>query len=483
LGDLVLAGAAVDTSSSPEGVALMARVLKLASIALLLGFVAVVPGRSAIIDNRATDVIDGPVDGVDGPVDGNDGVGNVGGPKRSGTKRDPIVSGLECTRSKNGGATAPGVTATKIRLASTVVQSGTGASFLSASPTGMEAVVRAVNRAGGICGRLLELTLVDDAWDQARGLGFIKTFIAEKYFALPVVPSSEGLTAAIEAKEIDKAGIPVVGTDGMLAQQYQSPWVWPVATATVSTMRIMAKYAYEKKGARTFGIVWDTRYRFGREGAEAYRNYIKTLPGAKLLADVGIYPSRASYSSEIQRFNSSCKGGCDMVAMLLEPQTALTWVNGHPQFGTKVTSGAQTLFNEQFAGACAKTCSGMLVWTGYNPPIGNLAGLADVARYRDDVTNVDPKVDTTNQFLEGAYLGMRIFVDALRKVGPQLTRERLRDVLNSTCFPTDLASKLCWTTTQRAANRRAQAFSIVVAQGSFSGFRAEQSGFIEDPKG
>jgi len=170
-----------------------------------------------------------------------------------------------------------------------------------------------------------------------------------------------------------------------------------------------------------------------------------------------------------------------MVALLLEPQTALTWIAGRPQFGTKVTSGAQTLFNEQFAGSCGKACSGMLVWTGYNPPINNLAGLPDVATYVDDVQNVDPKVDIKNQFLEGAYLGMKVFVEALQRVGPDLTRERLQAVLNTTCFKSDLSVKLCWSPSVRAANRSAQAFSIVVAQGSFSGFKTEQTGFIEDP--
>ncbi|HVL33068.1 MAG TPA: ABC transporter substrate-binding protein, partial [Actinomycetota bacterium] len=345
----------------------------------------------------------------------------------------------------------------------------------------MEALVRKVNSAGGICGRLLDLKLVDDGWDAARGLGYIKNFIAEKVFALAVVPSSEGLTAAIEAGEIDKAKIPVVGTDGMLRQQYQSQWVWPVATATVSTMRTMAKYGYDK-GARCFGIVYDTRYRFGSEGADAFRTLVRKMPGAKMCADVGIFPARASYSSEIQRFNSSCGGNCEFVAMLLEPATALTWIAGRPQFGSLVTSGAQTLFNEQFASNCGRPCNSMLVWTGYNPPIGNLAGLPDVGQYVNDVKTVNPTVDTTNQFLEGAYLGMTVLVDALREVGPNLTRARLAQVLNSKTFKYDIASALSWTPKLRFANRSAQAFEIVIAQGSFAGFRDKRTGFIRDPQ-
>ena len=123
----------------------------------------------------------------------------------------------------------------------------------------------------------------------------------------------------------------------------------------------------------------------------------------------------------------------------------------------------------------------MLVWTGYNPPIGNLAGLADVGAYVNDVKTVNPTVDTTNQFLEGAYLGMTTLIDALKEVGPGLTRAGLANVLNHRTFAYDIASALHWTPTDRHANKAAQAFSIVVAQGSFAGFRYERTGFIKDP--
>lgn len=456
----------------------LGRGVKFLAVALALGAVAVIPGRSEVIKNTATGTA----------IDVDVGGPTTSDPNAAVSQNDPgkpievANDGLQCTRGKNGGATDVGVTGDKIRLASTVVKSGPGASFLSDSPFGMEALVRKVNSAGGICGRLIDLKVVDDGWDAARGLSYIKNFIAEKVFALAVVPSSEGLTAAIEAGEIDKAKIPVVGTDGMLRQQYDSPWVWPVATATVSSMRIMAKHAFDK-GSRCFGIVYDTRYRFGSEGADAFRTYVKKLAGGKVCADVGIFPARASYSSEIQRFNSACddNGGCDFVAMLLEPATALTWIAGRPRFGTKMTSGAQTLFNEQFASNCGKACNGMLVWTGYNPPIGNLAGLPDVGAYVNDVKTVSPTVDTTNQFLEGAYLGMTTLIDALKEVGPSLTRARLAQVLNSKPFTYDIASPLHWTGKDRHANKTAQAFSIVIAQGSFAGFRDERTGFIKDP--
>lgn len=407
------------------------------------------------------------------------------------TVTGPSTDKLECKAGRNGGATAPGVTAKSIRVASTHVLSGIGASFLGSSNVGMRAVVAKVNSTGGICGRLIDLTLRDDGWDDATGASFIANFAKGDYFALPVVPSSEGLTLAIKNKTIEQSGIQVIGSDGMLKEQYKSRLVWPVATATVATMRAMARHAYEVLGAREFGIVYDNQYKFGLEGAEAYRQYVGKLTGARVAASVGIQPGQPSYT-ETQKFNTDCGADrrCDFTAMLLEPGTALSWVNSQGNddsgkrlgFGSKGTGGAQPLFNDRFARDCGPSCGGMLLWTGYNPPIGPLKNIKDVAEYIVDVEKISPGADKTNQFLEGAYLGMKVFVEALRRVGPRLTRERLAEVMDSMTFESGLSSSMTWSADKHYANSSAQAFEIVISGGGFGGFRSAQTGWILDPE-
>nr|MDQ3757106.1 ABC transporter substrate-binding protein [Actinomycetota bacterium] len=409
----------------------------------------------------------------------------TGGPAAGPQK---ATGGLVCKAGQNGGATDKGVSGSRIKLAATNVRSGTGSSFLGTAYIGMQAVVNRVNAKGGVCGRLLDLRLVDDACNASAGSNYLRTFANGDYFALPVVPSSEGLTTAISNKTISNAGIPVVGSDGMLKEQYTDPWVWPVATATVSTMRIMAKHAFDT-GARSYGIVYDSQYKFGLEGAKAFRDYVGQLPGASLKADVPVPPGKSSYAGEAESFNSKCgAGGCDFVAMLLTPETANTYINSQKEesgkklgFGKILTGGAQPLFNERFARDCGRPCDSMLVWTGYNPPVGRLSSEKDVAAYVDDVQSVDPSVDVNNQFLEGAYLGMKVFVAALEKVGPGLTRAALRDAMNSMTYESSLASALTWGANQRFANQSAQAFKIVTASGSFAGFAEANTGFLRDP--
>lgn len=408
------------------------------------------------------------------------------GPAQPSRQIEESRPGLSCKAGRNGGATDVGVTATSIRLASTVVQDGPAASLLGDSPKAMQAVVNRVNRAGGICGRTLDLEIVNDGFDAQRGQVFLRNFInSDRYFALPVVPSAEGLSSAIASGDISRAGMPVVGSDGMRIEQYEDPWVWPVATATVSTMRAMVKYAVDVRRSKTFGIVWDSKYKFGVEGKDAFIDMVKRK-GGRIITDVALDPDQPSYASEAQRFNEACaQDACDTVALLLLPDAASKWLSRRPVMGKLLTSGAQTLFTDDFARACVvasgNDCNGFVVWTGFNPPVGTLSSLPDVARFIDDVRSIDPQVDIRNQFLEGAYLGMEVFVEALRRVGADLTRARLKATLDSMRFESDLSGPLVWRTGNHKANPRAQAFSLVAINRTFTGWRKDQAGWIEDP--
>lgn len=395
---------------------------------------------------------------------------------------------VECKAGRNGGATDVGVTATDIKLAATVVRDGPGASLLSSSEIGMKAIQNKINAAGGICGRRLTLTLVNDSWDAAVGRDTIKRFIDEKVFALPVVPSSEGLSEAIKTGLIKDAGIPVVGANGLRIDQYSDPTTFPVGAATVSIMRAMARQAYDD-GARTFGIVWDEKYKFGQEGADAFKAYVRTLPGASIKGDQSLDPTAAGYGTPAQAFNRDCENtdqssGCDLVVLLLVPEVALKWRSANQgRFagrGTK-TYGAQTLFTDAYAKDCAGWCNGMSVWTGYNPAIPPLDSLAGVGAYVNDVRALSPSVDYRNQFLQGAYLGMQVFVDAVKACSPMLTRACVNERLDTVAFETDLASKLQWAPGRHHANKRAQRFTIDAAGGSFNSWQHEPQGFIEDP--
>ncbi|HEX6489040.1 MAG TPA: ABC transporter substrate-binding protein [Candidatus Dormibacteraeota bacterium] len=454
--------------------------------ALAIAAVVIAGGTWSLVPQFRTQVVGvihekGGVSGSGtGPSAGVTGSGNTTSAQTAAQAANP--SSFQCAAGRNGGATDVGVTATSINLASTLAESGIGASFLGDARYGMLAVVNQVNRQGGICGRRLNLNLVDDGWNATTGESDIRNFIAEKYFALAVVPSSEGLNAASNSSDIDSAGIPVIGTDGMLNSQYKDPWIWPVAASTVSTAHIAALSAY-RAGSRTFGIVYDKDYRFGPEGATAFAAAVSRL-GGQLKASIGIRSGQQSYSSEVNTFVQSC-GPCDMTFMLLEPDTAIAWIksdqsSGHYIFGSKRTAGPQPLFVSSFGQACGQLCNNMWVWTGYQAPYPPFDGTAADADYVNAIRSVSGNADVANQFLEGAYVGMRLLVQALQTVGPDLTRARLKAALDSMTFDSGLTNPLTWQPGNHFANTAMLGFTIQYSQG-FNGFQYQQTGWVKDP--
>lgn len=401
------------------------------------------------------------------------------------------VAGLACTPGRNGGATDRGVSATGIQLATTVAESGIGSAFLGEMRYGMQAVATQVNAAGGICGRRLDITYRDDGWNAATGQQYLEDFIHEGVFAIPVGASSEGLNAAIRAGDITSSQTPVVGTDGLAVSEYLTgsgspqPWVWPVATATVASARIMVDDAY-RRGARHFGIVFDSNYKFGVEAAAAFNDEVRRLTGHDVSGFntdntcqrlfCGIQAGQNSYSGYVSTFYSA---NPDFVALFLEPDTALTWMTdgntpaadtGAVRYGY---GAAQPLFTNQFEAQCQSQCDQMVVWTGFKPDVDVYQTDPAVEAYVSALQSVNPSADPYNQFTEGAYIGMQLLVQALRQVGPDLTRARLAAVLNTLDFRSGLTIQpsLALSATTRFANVTMQAFTMQY-KGTPGGWRA-----------
>jgi ABC-type branched-subunit amino acid transport system substrate-binding protein len=430
-----------------------------------------------------------------GPIMNSPGSATKNGPGVPGVSSGD--AGLACAAGRNGGATDVGVTGTSIKIGATVVDSGIGASFLRDARYAMIAVKNRINRAGGICGRRLELVLRDDGWDFQRGGDFLRNLVEqEKVFALAVVPSSEGLLNISRAGYLRAKRVPVVGSDGMLIHQYTDPYIWPVAASTISTLHIMVAHAAKQWGAKNFGIVYESTYHFGIEGAYAFNQAVRrvtsssvpgysnplTSPGCAQRF-CGISATAGNYSREIQTFNDACftEPKCDFIALLLEPATALAWIKAGatmPPDGFRM-GGVQPLFTRNFAEECRERCHNLWLWTGYDPPIGGDLGRPAMRSYVDDVRGASGSADSANTFVEGAYVGMSLLEDALRRVGPNLTRARLKAMLDSMTFRSGLSSPLSWRPGDHFANVTMRAFSIQYRD-RFAGW-ADERATVADP--
>jgi len=291
------------------------------------------PATAANADPKA---VNNPANG-NNPANRSNTVNSNGNTNLHGTNPNVVPPGLSCTGS-NGGKTDVGIDSKDIYLAGTEVESGIGQSFLGPVHYGIQAVLQKTNRQGGVCQRQLHLVLKDDGWDPRLGKQFLGNFIqSNQYFALAVVPSSNGLDGASQGGDIDKAddpvtgtqGIPVVGNYGMLNSQYSDPWIWPVAASTATSMRIMAHDAVQQAhklfpaGHKVeMGIVYDQNYPFGPEGAGGFVNQAQR-DGAEVRSDcrVALTAGQNGYGTQAKEFNDACGDGAphqvDFVALLL----------------------------------------------------------------------------------------------------------------------------------------------------------------------
>jgi ABC-type branched-subunit amino acid transport system substrate-binding protein len=427
--------------------------------------------------------------GSAGSANGSTKGGSAGSGSASGSGQGTGATAGNCS----GGSTDTGVSANSIKLGATVAESGIAKSFLGEARQGMEAYKNRVNSQGGICGRTLAIKYVDDGWDSKVGKDNLENLInEEKVFAIAVSPSSEGVNAASTAGVFRNAGVPVVGTDGLDASQYKDPFVWPVAAATVTLLHVMMQKAWDD-GARNPAIVYDNQYKFGVEGANAFEKSYEELSGGKKIPGVGqacgagsrycgVAAGTGQYGNQVSIINNSCKAkdgtpACDYLVLLLEPDTAEQWMAtpGAPtaaQFGKGGLGAAQPLFTYSFGTTCGDKCNGLQVWTGYNPPIEQFAAAPGVKQYVNDLKGQSSSADAYNQFTEGSYLGMQLLVDAMSRVGGNLTRVGLKAALDSTSLDTGLsASPATYASGQHWAVGGAQGFTMQSSNG-FSGWRA-----------
>ncbi|MBK5307706.1 MAG: ABC transporter substrate-binding protein [Frankiaceae bacterium] len=403
----------------------------------------------------------------------------------------------------SGGTTDTGVTASSIKLGATIAESGIAKSFLGEARQGMEAYKNRVNSQGGVCGRTLTIKYADDGWDPKVGKDNLENLInEEKVFAIAVSPSSEGVNAASNAGVFRNAKVPVVGTNGLEASQYKDPYIWPVAAATVTMLHVMMAKAWAD-GARNPAIVYDGQYRFGHEGANALEKAYERLSGGKKIKGSDVPGSCGSgvrycsvqagigqYGNQVSIINNACKAtsdtpACDYLVLLMEPDTAEQWMAtpGAPtatQFSKGGLGAAQPLFTYGFGTTCGEKCNQMQVWTGYNPPLEQFATTAGVKQYVNDLKGQNSSADVYNQFTEGSYLGMQLLVDAMGRVGGNLTRAALVAALDATSLDTGLsATTASYSAGQHWAIGGAQGFTMQ-SQNGFSGWRASTP-YMKDP--
>lgn len=321
-------------------------------------------------------------------------------------------------------AQQPGVTADTIKVGTFGALTGPGYLYGKLPMNGIEVVFDEVNAAGGIHGRKLQLVREDDRCDPASAIGAVKKLIHQDgVFVLIGGGCSNATFAARET--IDEAKIPLLVMasvhDGITTPV--SPVIFSAATTSTIESQAMLEFAIQQ-GAKRIAVI-SMRDSWGRA---RYNPLIEAFKAknVKPVADEELSPDANDATAQVLRLKLA---NADAVLMVLYPKPAAVFVRDSQKLGFKPLAVGQTgiadpaAFEDQ---------------VGSPGATANFRTISMVAH-----TPQDPAVDKWRKLIEAKFPGDRlsvynlfgigsaqVMVEALRRAGPEPTREKVVAALN-----------------------------------------------------
>jgi ABC-type branched-subunit amino acid transport system substrate-binding protein len=324
----------------------------------------------------------------------------------------------------------PGVTDNSIHLGMSAPFSGPNGGYGAALRVGVEAALAEANARGGVSGRKLKLTALDDGYETDRTVANTQKLINdEKVFALISYYGSSPTTAAM--KVFSEAGVPLVGTisgAGSLREPV-NPYMF----------NLRASYADETTAIinNLLGIgitnvaVFYQDDGFGKSGLDGV---VKTLAQHDLKPSATAAIARnATDASEAVKTIAAVSPQAVVMVTLLKPTAAfvkaMRAVGQTPQFVTLSPIGVDLLVKEM--GADQARGIGITQVMPY--PWNDAMPL--VRDYKNAIASSDKSAEPNYYGLEG-YVAGRVMIEGLKRINGEPTREKLMAALEQA--PIDL---------------------------------------------
>jgi len=357
------------------------------------------------------------VAGDDGSAVAGDGAGGTGG--TAGGEGAP-AGGAAC----RGGASAPGVTANEIKVASIVTASGPLPGATEGAYRGAAAYFAKVNAAGGVCGRKLTLVKGDDGLDPQRARGeFLRLEPSVLALVAPFAVADSGYADLVASTKV-----PYIGTFVDTAGR-EAPNVYPRTPKNVARtgpfLYYRQKYPDVRKVAFLFADVGGVR-----ANTPASREPLKRV-GYEIVYDSGARATDPDFTAEVINMQ---RAQAQMVYLFAFE------VNMHVRI-------ARNMRQQNFEPPLKVSL------IGYNSKLVELLG--DTANgwsnHIDYVPMLNPDeparspalkefLTWNNRVYPGASIDLfpvtgwanaALFVEALRATGPDVTRQRLMASLDA----------------------------------------------------
>lgn len=386
-------------------------------------------------DDAESDVADPVAVSGGGSTAGNNQTGGEtqsagGGGTQPGTTPDGSTGTPSGTPSGDGGSgryadiegPTTGISDSTIRIGATVSASGPVA--FPEVITAIKAAVAAVNRDGGINGKQLELTALDDGLDANRGEQNVRRLIdQEGVFALVGNYSPFGIEKAIPF--LEQRRVPAVPGSSLAIGEFVSPMVYNAVPGLTEQAE-----AFCRKGLETFpnsrraGIVFvetAITIKLAQDTEKCLR-----ANGVTDVTSEQISLAQVDFTATVLRLQGDER---NLVFPLAEnkSQVRLFQAMDRQQYDPDIV-GNNATNDPAIRDLTSKAAEGALVPSPMRPLH---ADHPSIATLRSNIEAVAPgQADTLTFWAQQAYVGVLMFADVARSLGDDLNRESLIAALN-----------------------------------------------------
>ena len=317
-------------------------------------------------------------------------------------------------------APTPGVTRTEVKVGAFLGLSGDFALASRDVQLATDAYFARVNGAGGVHGRKLVFVAIDDGYVPARSAAAARRLVdQENVFALVNPIGTPNTLAALPY--LQEKGVPMIGVHGYSPKLYNpaQKGVYGNWTPFAGQMRIMANYFYKQGAVKQLGMIY-LNNEAGLSGLVGAEEAAKAKGQTLVSAPVPV--GAPDYRSTIINLRDK---GVTHLLMVLGPQdtakavTQAREAGWNPQFGGhQATPDPLTI---QLGGKAIEGVFGVATSALPDMDPAQWPGVKD---YRDTLVKFAPAAKPS-AFGIRAYADAIIFVEALKRAGPNPTRESL----------------------------------------------------------
>jgi ABC-type branched-subunit amino acid transport system substrate-binding protein len=257
------------------------------------------------------------------------------------------------------------------------------------------------------------------------------------------VNTSDPLTPYLEDKKI-----PHIGADGWGEPQYKGSWTFPVSASAVTEAHMLAKYQAEKQGAKRVAILYINNPT-GRAYVKAYDEVIKKFGGQVVFSQPATFddPGTTTFIAQARTQN------IDTISTYLDPGIFTRMVREAAAQNYKpknAFSGAAGIYFEVTPNFTGPNGEGTIATTDWVTNDMNTPGFRT---YKAAVEKYYPKTDHST-WTKAGYVGATIFGNALKAIGLNVTRQRLKDQVDTlTNFDSGLGVTLGFSPGKHRANK------------------------------